>query len=174
MLRKGTFFFSVLMMALWIAPVPCPFAQRQADSSLEGLTSVHVRVQLKIESDTAASGITAGQLQNDSEALIGDAGLKIVPQEEFDRLIGSRGYPIALFDLDAKIFKPGDAGFHVYQLNFKVRQVAYLARKPVVKFLAPTWEMTDFGTTDTLTLVRERVRNAVIQFIRDFKAENPK
>jgi len=174
MLRKRSCLCCVLMLLLLTIPGPAALAQKQADSSLEGLTTINVRIQLKSDSDGKSPGLTPGQLQGDAEGLLADAGMKVIPQDEFERLLRSRGYPVALFDLDARITKLSDMDFHIYNLNFKVRQAALLVRKPVVKFLAPTWELNSFGTTDSLPTLREKVKQAVAQFIQDFKAENPK
>jgi hypothetical protein len=174
MLRKRSFSCYVLMVLLLTAPGPAALAQKQADSSLEGLTTIHVRVQLKSDSDGKVSGLTPEQLQGDAESLLADAGMKVISQDEFERLLRSRAYPVALFDLDARVTKLNDVDLYVYNLNFKVRQVALLVRKPVIKFLAPTWELNSFGTTDSPPALRERVKQAATQFIQDFKAENPK
>ena len=174
MLRKKCSYCCVLMLLLLMIPCPVALAQRQAESSLEGLTTIHVRVQLKIDPDGKASELTSEQLQGDAESLLSDAGMKVVPQDEFERLLRSRGYPIALFDLDARITKLSDMDFHIYNLNFKIRQATLLVRKPVVKFMAPTWELNSFGTTDNPPALREKVKQAVTQFVQDFKAENPK
>jgi len=174
MLTKRSCLCCVLMLLLLTIPGPAALAQKQADSSLEGLTTIHVRVQFKSDSDGKGSGLTPEQLQADAEGLLADAGMKVIPQDEFERLLRSRGYPVALFDLDARITKLSDMDFHIYNLNFKVRQAALLVRKPVVKFLAPTWELNSFGTTDSPPALREKVKQAAIQFIQDFKAENPK
>jgi hypothetical protein len=174
MLRKRSCLCCVLTLLLLTIFGPAALAQKQADSSLEGLTTIHVRVQLKSDPDVKGSGVTPEQLQADAEGLLADAGMKVVSQDEFERLLRSRGYPVALFDLDARITKLSDMDFHIYNLNFKVRQAALLVRKPVVKFLAPTWELNSFGTTDSPPALREKVKQAASQFIQDFKAENPK
>ena len=174
MLRKRSCLCWVLMLFLLMIPGPAALAQKQADSSLEGLTTIHVRVQLKSDSDGKGSGLTADALRGDAEGVLADAGMKVIPQDEFERLLRSRGYPVALFDLDARVTKLSDMDFHIYNLNFKVRQAALLVRKPVVKFLAPTWELNSFGTTDSPPTLREKVKQAATQFVQDFKAENPK
>ena len=176
MLREKPWFCCILTLLFLLITGPALFAQQQADSSLEGLTTIHVRIQLKTESDGdgKGSGLTSEQLQGDAESLLADAGLKVVPQDEFERLLRSRGYPVALFDLDAKIAKLKDTDSHIYNLNFKVRQAAFLVRKPTVKFLAPTWELNSLGTTDSLPSLREKARQAITQFIQQFKSENPK
>jgi hypothetical protein len=174
MLREKPWFYCILTLLFLLIPGPAPFAQQQADLSFEGLTTIHVRIQLKTESDGKVSGLTSEQLQADAESLLADAGLKVVPQDEFERLLRSRGYPIALFDLDGKIAKLKDTDSYIYNLNFKVRQAAFLVRKPTVKFLAPTWELNSFGSTDSLPSLREKSTQAVAQFIQLFRTENPK
>jgi hypothetical protein len=174
MLRKRSCLCCILMLLLLMIPGPAALAQKQADSSLEGLTTIHVRIQLKSDSDGKSSGLKPEQLQGDAESVLADAGMKVIPQDEFERLLRSRGYPVALFDMDARVTKLNDMDLYVYNFNFKVRQAALLVRKPVVKFLAPTWELNSFGTTDSLPTLREKVKQAATQFIQDFKAENPK
>jgi len=173
MFRKRSGLYCILTLLFLLIPGHSSFAQRQAESSLEGLTTIHVRVQLKSDSD-AKGGPTAEQFQSDVESLLEEAGLKVVSQEEFERLLRSRGYPVALFDLDATITKPSDVDFHICIFNFKVRQAVFLVRKPAVKFLASTWELNSFGTTNSLPALREKVKQAANQFIQHFKAENPK
>ena len=174
MLRQNKWFCCILTLLFLLITGPALFAQQQADASLEGLTTIHVRIQLKTESDEKGSGLTSEQLQSDAESLLAEAGLKVVPQDEFERFLRSRGYPVALFDLDAKIAKLRDTDSHIYNLNFKVRQASFLVRKPTVKFLAPTWELNSLGTTDSLPSLREKARQAITQFIQQFKSENPK
>ncbi len=174
MLGKRSCLCVMLMFLLLTTPIPTALAQRQADSSLEGLTTIHVRVQLKSDSDGKSSGLRQEQLEGDAEGLLADSGMKVIPQEEFDRLLRSRGYPVALFDIDARITKLSGTELHIYNFNFKVRQAVLLVRKPVIKFLAPTWEFNSLGTTDSLPALREKVKEVVAQFLQDFKAENPK
>jgi hypothetical protein len=172
MSKKAAVFFSVFMLFAWIGPVPCLFAQKQVDGALEGLKDIRIRIRLNLDSASKGSGLTPDLLELDAEELLRDAGLKVVSQDEFQRLLPSRGYPVGTLDLDSRIFKPGEAGFYVFYLNVKVRQPAFLSRKPVIKFLVPTWETTDIGTIDTPTALRETAKEAVRAFIRDFKDEN--
>ncbi len=173
MLRKVTFLFFVPMVVSLIVSVPA-FAQKQTEGGLEGLTTIYVRTHLKMDGGDKASGVTPEQLQSDAESLLGDAGLKVVQQEEFKRHLQARSYPLALFDLEGRVTKPSGMDFYIYNFNFKVRQATFLARKPTVKFLATTWETIDFGVTENLASMRDRVKQAVNLFIQDYKAENPK
>ncbi len=91
MLRKRSCLCCVLMLLLLTIPGPAALAQKQADSSLEGLTTIHVRVQFKSDPDGKGSGLTPEQLQADAEGLLADAGMKVIPQDEFERLLRSRG-----------------------------------------------------------------------------------
>jgi hypothetical protein len=173
MTRKATLLFSLLILFMWVGPVPCLFAQKQAEGALEGLKDIRIRIRLVLDSASKGSELTPDMLERDAEEVLRDAGLKVVSQDEFQRLLPSRGYPVGTLDLDSRIFKPGEAGFYVFYLNIKVRQPAFLSRKPVIKLLVPTWETTDVGTIDTPAALRDTAKAAVMSFIRDFKGENP-
>jgi hypothetical protein len=172
-MSKKASVFCVLMFFLWIGPAPCLFAQKQAAGTLEGLKNIHIRIRLIMDSGSKGSGLTQGLLELDAEELLRDAGLKVVSQDEFQRLLPSRGYPVATLDIDSRISKPGDAAFYVFYLNIKVGQPVFMSRKPVIKFVAPTWEISDFGTVDTPAALRETAKEGVRAFIQDFKGENP-
>jgi hypothetical protein len=173
MSKKAALFFCALMLFLWIGSVPFLFAQKQVDGALEGLKDIRIRIRLSMDSGSKGLELTPDLLERDTEELLRDAGLKVVSQDEFQRLLPSRGYPVGTLDLDSRIFKPGEAGFYVFYLNIKARQPAFLSRKPVIKFLVPTWETTNIGAIDTPSAVREMVKEGVKSFIRDFKGENP-
>jgi len=49
-----------------------------------------------------------------------------------------------------------------------------LARKPIVKVLAPTWEFSDTGAAKDLAGLKERVMMAVSALVRDLQSSNPK
>jgi hypothetical protein len=108
------------------------------------------------------------------ERKLAETSLKLVSKDEFDRLISSRGYPIALLDLEVRTGKISGVDFKTYYISLKLLQVAYVARKPVLRFMASTWDMVDTGTADNLNAVKERARQAVARFVDDYNEENPK
>src|SRR5512137_927813 len=101
--KKKLIFF--VMVTLLVSPVLNAHAQKMGDQLLAGLTTVNLRVQYSDESGMKATGTESSQLVSDTERQLSDAGLKIVSPSEFDRLVASRGYPIALLDVEVRLGK---------------------------------------------------------------------
>jgi hypothetical protein len=170
--KKKLFFFVIL--SLLVSPVFDAHAQKMGDQLLAGLTTVYLRVQYSDDSGMKATGAESSQLVSDTERQLSEAGLKIVSSSEFDRLIASRGYPIALLDVEVRIAKVKDMDLKVYNLSVKLRQLAYIARMPTLKFLGGTWDITDYGTMDDFSFVKQRLNAVIVRLVSDYKSENPK
>ncbi len=170
--KKKLFFFVIL--SLLVSPVFDAHAQKMGDQLLAGLTTVYLRVQYSDDSGMKATGAESSQLVSDTERQLSEAGLKIVSSSEFDRLIASRGYPIALLDVEVRIAKVKDMDLKVYNLSVKLRQLAYIARMPTLKFLGGTWDITDSGTMDDFSFVKQRLNAVIVRLVSDYKSENPK
>lgn len=170
--KKKLFFFVIL--SLLVSPVFDAHAQKMGDQLLAGLTTVCLRVQYSDDSGMKATGAESSQLVSDTERQLSEAGLKIVSSSEFDRLIASRGYPIALLDVEVRIAKVKDMDLKVYNLSVKLRQLAYIARMPTLRFLGGTWDITDYGTMDDFSFVRQRLNAVIVRLVSDYKSENPK
>ncbi len=170
--KKKLFFFVIL--CLLVSPVFDAHAQKMGDQLLGGLTTVCLRVQYSDDSGMKATGAESSQLVSDTERQLSEAGLKIVSSSEFDRLIASRGYPIALLDVEVRIAKVKDMDLKVYNLSVRLRQLAYIARMPTLRFLGGTWDITDYGTMDDFSFVRQRLNAVIVRLVSDYKSENPK
>jgi len=170
--KKKLFFFVIL--SLLVSPVFDAHAQKMGDELLAGLTTICLRVQYSDDSGMKATGSESNQLVSDTERQLSDAGLKVVSSSEFDRLIASRGYPIALLDVEVRIAKVRDMDLKVYNLSVRLRQLSYVARKPTLRFLGGTWDVTDYGTMDDFSFVRQRLNAVITRLVSDYKSENPK
>ena len=170
--KKKLFFFVIL--SLLVSPVFDAHAQKMGDQLLAGLTTVYLRVQYSDDSGMKATGTESNQLVSDTERQLSEAGLKIVSSSEFDRLIASRGYPIALLDVEVRIAKVKDMDLKVYNLSVRLRQLAYIARMPTLRFLGGTWDITDYGTMDDFSFVKQRLNAVIARLVSDYKSENPK
>jgi len=157
-----------------VSPVFDAHAQKMGDQLLAGLTTVYLRVQYSDESGMKATGSESSQLISDTEQQLTDAGLKVVSSSEFDRLIASRGYPIAMLDVEVRLAKVPDMEVKVYNLSVRLRQLSYVARMPTLRFLGGTWDVTDAGTMDNFSFLKQRVNAIVSRFVSDYKSENPK
>jgi len=62
----------------------------------------------------------------------------------------------------------------IYYISLRLQQVCYVARKPVLRFFAPTWDVTDAGLADDFDAVKKLVKESVGRFVSDYRSENPK
>jgi hypothetical protein len=170
--KKKLFF--LVMLTLLVSPVLNAHAQKMGDQLLAGLTTVFLRVQYSDESGLKSTGTESNQLVSDTERQLTDAGLKVVSSSEFDRLIASRGYPIALLDVEVRLAKVADMDLKIYNLSVRLRQLSYIARMPTLRFLGGTWDVTDYGTLDNFSFVRQRLNAVITRLVSDYKSENPK
>ena len=172
--KKRIFFVMALVLLLLGGPASAGWGQEAAPDILAGLTTAYVRVFYVVDGSLTETGPETNQLAADLERRLTDAGLKLVPKEEFDRLVSSRGYPIGLLDLEVRTNKISGVDFKLYYVGLKLQQLSFVARKPVLRFMASTWDITDSGTADDFNAVKGRVTEAVDRFVSDYKAENPK
>ena len=145
-----------------------------AEDALVGLTTIYPHIQYYEDGVLKETGQSAAQLQSDVESMLTDAGIKLVNRAEFERLVASRNYPIALLDMDVRMSKIPDVEIQSYILLLKVRQPVFLSRRPVVRFMASSWESTDFGVAKDFPFVRGVARDALARFVQDLQAQNPK
>ena len=172
--KKRIFFVMTLVLLLLGSPASTVFGQKAASDILAGLTTAHVGVRYFEDGSLRETGQERNQLAADLERQLADTGLKLVPKDEFERLLSSRGYPIGLVELEVRTNKISGVDFKIYYVSLKLQQLAYVARKPVLRFMASTWDITDAGTADDFNAVKKRVKEAVDRFVSDYKSENPK
>jgi hypothetical protein len=172
--KKKVLFVITLGLLLIGSPVSPLFGQKAAEDILAGLTTVHLRVFYFEDGSARDGGQERNQLASDLERQLADTGLKLVARDEFDRLLSSRGYPIGLLDLEVRTNKISGVDFKIYSVSLKLQQLSYVSRKPVLRFMAPTWDLTDAGTADDFNGVKKRVNEVVGRFVSDYKGENPK
>ncbi|MBN2032368.1 MAG: twin-arginine translocase TatA/TatE family subunit [Deltaproteobacteria bacterium] len=174
-IKKKLLIFA-FFISFWIgSPVPSPFAQIQgAEAVLSGLTTCHPIIRYVEDDRPRASSPMTQELQSNAEKMLVDAGITIVDQAEFNRLLGAKTYPVAMLEMDVRISLHQDLDIKSYLLTLSVRQPVFLTRKPVVRFLGTTWESTDFGIAKDLTFVRRVAGEALGRFIQEWKAQNAK
>lgn len=166
--------FFLVVLALLVSPVFDAQAQKMGDQLLSGLTTMSLRVHYSDESGMKATGSESNQLVSDTERQLTDAGIKIVSSGEFDRLIASRGYPIAMLDIEVRLGKIKDMELKIYNISVRLRQLSYVARMPTLRFLGGTWDLTDSGVADDFPFLRQRLSALISQLVSDYKSENPK
>lgn len=176
--RKKLFILTWIVFLCMGGSASLVFAEIQrisgTEDALGGLTTVHPRIQYYEEGVLKETGEARAQLQSDLERALTDAGIKLVDSAEFERLVASRSYPIALLDVEARMSKIPDTEQKTFIVTIKVRQAVFLARKPVVRFLASSWESMDFGVAQDFPFLRGVARDALGRFVQDLQAQNPK
>lgn len=172
---KKLWIIAVLVFLCLSSSASSLFAQTQgSEAILAGLTTMNIRIQYYEDGVLQETGPELAQLQSDAEGMLTDAGLKLVGPGDFERLVSSRNYPIAMLDMEVRMSKIPETDLRTYLLSLKIRQGAFLARKPVVRFLASTWDSTSFGATKDFSLVRGAAKDALGKFVDSFQAQNPK
>ena len=172
--KKSVFLVVALGLLLLGSPASSVYGQKAAQDILAGLTTAHVRIFYSENGSLRESGQERNQLAANLERQLADTGLKLVSRDEFERLLSSRGYPIGLLDLEVRTNKISGVDFKMYYVSLKLQQVAYVARKPVLRFMASTWDLTETGTVDDFSAVKKRVNEILDRFVSDFRSENPK
>jgi len=172
--KKRAFFVITLGLLLLGGSASTVFGQKAAQDILAGLSTAHVRIFYFEDGSARETGQERTQLAADLERQLADTGLKLVSKDEFERLVSSRGYPVGLLDLEVRTNKISGMDFKIYYVSLKLQQLCYVARKPVLRFMAPTWDITDAGTADDFNGVKKRVNETVGRFVSDYKSENPK
>jgi hypothetical protein len=163
-----------VLMPFWLgSPAASLFAQTQgADAALSGLTTLHPVIRYVEEGILRPSDPAARQLQSDVERLLADAGINIVDAAEFDRLLGARSFPVAMLEMDVRMSKHPELDSKNYLLSLHIKQAVFLTRKPVVRFLATTWESTNFGVAKDPAFVRGVARESMGRFIQEWSTQN--
>jgi hypothetical protein len=175
-MRGRRLFIFSLLMSLWLGTPGVPLlAQTQGpEAVLGGLTTVYPVIRYTEDGLTQPVGAARRQIQSDAERLLADAGLNIVDSSEFDRLLGARNFPLALLELEVRISKHPESDLKNYLLSLQIKQAVFLTRKPVVRFLATTWESMAFGAAKDLPFVQGVAKDAMGRFIQEWNAQNAK
>ena len=171
--RKKWWFVSIVMALALVGLAPFAFAQDDAASraTLDGLKAVYVMVD-SFGPQIEQEGLTTDQLQSDIGQQLLDAGIKVLPEKEFNRLMQSQNYPLALIRVSAGIIDIKETGAKAYYITFQVQQLVRLIRKPVIKRFATTWEKRGIASGSPAH-VRETVQDLVGQFITVYSSVNP-
>lgn len=171
--KKCLFFFALLFLFGLPGFLAQVFAQDAAVESLFGLKAVRVEVKPMEGSDARVQEIDLAQVLAQTEEQMTKAGLTILPEDEYLRLRRSYGYPLAFLEVLVGVFPIPDSDLLIYAGHVRLNQVVYMARRPVLKFLAPTWEFRGFGATNDVPSLRERIKEIVAKLVQDYQSAGP-
>ena len=174
---KKLIWFAILTMVLFLGRVDA-FAKvgvysEMNSETLRGLRSIYVRVA-PIDSKIQQEGLTTAQIRRDTERQLQREEIKLLPEEEFDRLRRTRNYPLGRLEVIVTIKDMNKDNEKLYNIIIRFSQIAFLSRAPVIKLFAPTWESQTFGCSGDLNVITEGVKAGVEEFISAYMSVNSK
>ena len=169
--------FAILIMVLFVGRVDA-FAKvgvysEMNSETLSGLRSIYVRVA-PIDPKIEQEGLTTARILRDTERQLQREEIKILPEEEFNRLRRTRNYPLGRLEVIVTIKDMNKDNEKLYSIIIRFSQIAFLSRAPVIKLFAPTWESQTIGYSGDLSVVTEGVKAGVEEFISAYMSVNSK
>ena len=169
--------FAVLLMILFVCGVDAfgkvgVYSEMNSET-LRGVRSIYVWVA-PIDSKIEQEGLTTAQIWRDTERQLQSEAIKLLPEEEFNRLRRTRNYPLGRLEIivTVKYIKEGNG--QIYNIIVRFSQIAFLSRAPVIKLFAPTWEIQTIGYSGDLSAVTDGVKAGVEAFINAYMSVNSK
>ncbi len=169
--------FAILIIVFFVGRVDA-FANvgvysEMNSETLRGVKSIYVRVA-PIDSEIEQEGLTTARIRRDTERQLQMAKIKLLPEEEFNRLRRSRNYPLGRLDVIVTIKDMNKDNEKLYSIIIRFSQIAFLSRAPVIKLFAPTWESQTIGYSGDLNVITESVKAGVEKFISAYTSVNSK
>ncbi|TET74856.1 MAG: hypothetical protein E3J56_01670 [Candidatus Aminicenantes bacterium] len=170
--------FAILIMVLFVGRVDA-FAKvgvysEMNSETLRGLRSIYVRVA-PIDSKIEQEGLTTARIRRDTERqLLQSEEIKILPEEEFNRLRRTRNYPLGRLEIIVTVKDIKEGNEKIYNIIVRFSQIVFLSRAPVIKLFAPTWESQTIGCSGDLNVITESVKAGVEKFISAYTSVNSK
>jgi hypothetical protein len=165
---KVTLILAVLGLMIPQTPV---MAQKEGASTLEGLKSIYVDVTA-VADQLEAQGLRKDRIKSDTERKLKRAGIPVVSQKEYTRLKRTPRYPLAIIELSLDLADIDNINLRIYTIKVQVKQVVFLARKPVVKIWSTTWERRKIVGAGSLEIINKNLSDALEEFIGDFSSVN--
>jgi hypothetical protein len=142
------------------------FLSPEETEILKGVDGVRVEIK-RLKPEIERDGLFRSTLQTDAELKLQMAGIKVLSEDDAaDR----PNIPSLYLNLDALKCSLG----YVYRIQFTLREMVTLTRKPV-KTLGTTYRTTErFGISTNLSEIREDAREVVDDFIKAWMEANSK
>jgi hypothetical protein len=127
-----------------------------------------------IDSKIEQEGLTTAQLRRDTERQLQSEEIKLLAEEEFNRLRRTRNYPLGRLEIIVTVKDIQEGNEKIYNIIVRFSQIVFLSRAPVIKLFAPTWESQTIGYSGDLSVVTEGVKARVEEFISAYMSVNSK
>lgn len=164
---------SVLLAVFLMLGLQAGFVHAGSNGSftLRGLKVVYVG-EPSMNSDLKDQGLNPTAVKNSMEKKLKRAGIHVISKTEFEKFSLSETYQLARIDTVLSSSKIENTDIVLYDVLFQVAQLAFLARKPVIKIWSPTWEIRRITGGSSGTVVQSQIEEAMEDFIRDFNSAN--
>jgi hypothetical protein len=136
--------------------------------TLHGLRGVHVVIEFP-KPEIKGDGLTEGQLRNDAELKLQEAGIKVLSERENQM---TPGRPTIYLNMN--ILKYRYFPVYVYKNSVELVQDVYLVRTFRVRTGAVTWSVSANGIAPKLEDVRTSMEDLVDYFINAYLSANSK
>jgi len=135
--------------------------------TLRGLQGVAVVVET-LKSDAEADGLNAGDLQADVESKLIEAGISVLPHEQWRQ---TAGHPWLYVSVNTIKYLAS----YFFSIDVQLKQDVSLPRDPSILTSSATWELGSIGFAVPQSFpdkIRESVNTYISRFIADFSAVN--
>jgi hypothetical protein len=136
--------------------------------TLHGLRGIHVVIEFP-KPEIKGDGLTEGQLRNDAELKLQEAGIKVLSERETQM---TPGRPTIYLNMN--ILKYRYLPVYVYKNSVELVQDVYLVRTFRVRTGAVTWSVSANGIAPKLEDVRTSMEDLVDYFINAYLSANSK
>ncbi len=168
MLRPTSTIMAMLLLALAAQPTA---AQNAVRSTLTGLPGVRLVVD-DIPLDAERDGLTTASLRIEVELLLGQAQIKMLDLETWNKTPGKPRLQVSLAAVKNQL------GTYGYNLDVQLFQTIQLSRQSSITVEAPTWEAPIMVHLANVTRLRDGLRQDVEDkigaFVSAFLAANPR
>ena len=157
---------SALVLSLAFSLVGSTVYGTFEDESMRGIDSIYIAIE-NINPDIRNEGFNEQTVRGDVELKVKSAGIKIIGENEW---LGSKGRPYLLITPIVKEISPNN---YVYKIKMRIRQEAKLIRNPSLVVFCTTWDTESFGTSNSLSYIREDLEYLVDDFLNTWLSVNP-
>ena len=172
-MRKKIFLGAAVMavagvLLVWTARASEKLTEKQW--SLTEIKELFVFVQ-GVTEETKKVGLSAEQIQTEVEEKLQEVGIKVVTEEDLERLPGS---PSLYVNISAR--KRERVAAFVFHVDVGILQEVELVRDPMISTVSITWNKGQIGYCSSRKLVkavRETVGYLMDRFCEDYRKANP-
>ena len=167
--------YTILLASLVGPQAPVLAAHYEAPTAtLNGIQTIYVSVKPIENPDALGAGMDENKIKEVVEQQLRKAGISLLSEEEYDRYRMTLKYPLANLEIGVIIQELEDMDSAVVDVGVQLIQVAFLGRKAIVQFNAPTWESREIGVVSHPNFIVEALEKSVNLFIHDYFAANPR